>query len=207
MVNKKIILQLALATIVGMPLAAIVIDRISDDVDLATSIIGVQAWWLQVAWGLAAGLVAAFVAQLIINSSLLKNVNQKYSRMLGRFDLTMSEIIFISVCAGVGEEMLFRGAIQPLMGILLTSVFFVAIHGYLNPKDWKLSIYGLYMTIVIAGVGFLAQESGLISAMIAHTVIDIYLLYKMQESEKEVIITENPNLSDPYAGDENEMES
>ncbi|MFM9986662.1 MAG: CPBP family intramembrane glutamic endopeptidase [Flavobacteriales bacterium] len=206
MVNKKIIIQLALATIVGMPLAAIVIDRISDSVDLATSIIGLHAWWLQILLGLGVGLVSAFVAQLIINSPLLNKVNKRYANMLGRFDLNWSEIIFISVCAGVGEELLFRGALQPLLGILLTSIVFVAIHGYLNPKDWRLSLYGVYMTVVIAIIGFLTLKSGLIASMIAHTVIDIYLLYKLQQSAGGIEVTENPGLTDTFTDDENEMD-
>lgn len=206
MVNKKIIIQLALATIVGMPIAAIVIDRISDSVDLATSLIGVHDWWLQILLGLLVGLVAAFVAQIIINSPLLNKVNKRYANMLGRFDLSMSEILFISVCAGVGEELLFRGALQPLLGILITSIAFVAIHGYLNPKDWRLSMYGLYMTIVIAGIGYLTVVSGLIASIIAHTVIDVYLLYKLQQSAGEVEVTENPGLTDTFTDDANETD-
>ena len=207
MVNKKIIIQLALATIVGMPLAAIVIDRISDSVDLATSIIGMHAWWLQILWGLGVGLVAAFLAQLIINSPLLNKVNKRYANMLGRFELNLSEIAFISVCAGVGEELLFRGALQPLLGIWITSIVFVAIHGYLNPKDWRLSVYGAYMTLVIAGIGYLTLTSGLIASMIAHTVIDVYLLYKLQESAGHIEVTENPELTDTFKEDDNEFES
>ena len=207
MVNKKIIIQLALATLVGMPMIAIVIDRLSETVDIATMLIGVYAWWLQILIGIGVGFGAAFVAQLIVDSPLLQNTKKKYGNLLGRFDLTLSEILFISVCAGVGEEILFRGALQPLVGIILASVFFVAIHGYLNPKDWRLSLYGLYMTVVIAILGYLAETSGLLTAIFAHTVIDVYLLHKIQQTEKEVLVSENQHLTDPFPDDDNESDS
>ncbi|MBK7566807.1 MAG: CPBP family intramembrane metalloprotease [Bacteroidetes bacterium] len=49
-------------------------------------------------------------------------------------------MLFLSFCAGVGEELLFRGAIQPWLGIWLTALLFI-FYTDLNPKDKPL----LYM--------------------------------------------------------------
>jgi len=180
MTGKKLILQLALATLIGMPLIAVLMDRFSDTIDLRTSLIGIFPWWKQIVIGVITGALFAFFAQMIIEAPFMRQVNVKYIAVLGGFRLTWNEIVFISLCAGVGEELLFRGALQPIMGILWTSLFFVAIHGYINPRDWRISVYGIYMTVVICVLGWFARSSGLVTAMIAHTLIDIWLLHKMQ---------------------------
>lgn len=203
-IPKSLIMQLALATIIGMPIVAILIDRFSVSVDLRQALIGYDVIWKQLVFGVLAGAVIAVIAQLLIISPLLRNVNTQYANMLGRFNLTASEIIFVSLCAGVGEEILFRGALQPIFGILITSVFFVAIHGYISPKNWRLTVYGLYMTAAIVGISFLAEMLGLLAAIIAHTVIDIYLLYHLQKTSGEVLVSENQQLQDEYQDDSSE---
>lgn len=185
MVKKQVILQLAIVTITLMPAVALIIDHYSDTVDLATLLVGFVPWWQQVAIGLVAGGIIAVLARLIVSSRLLNHVNLQYAGMLGGFNLNMGEIILISLCAGVGEELLFRGAIQPLLGVFITSVIFVAVHGYLNPSNWRLSVYGIFMTAAISLLGIICNSYGLIAPIIAHTVIDVYLLYYLQKTAVE----------------------
>jgi membrane protease YdiL (CAAX protease family) len=196
MARKSIILKLALATIIAMPMVAMVVDHFSETVDLKTALYGVTPVWQQIGLGALAGLVIAIVAQFIIASPILEKVNVQYANVLGRFKLNLSEITFVSLCAGVGEEILFRGAIQPFFGIIITSFLFVAIHGYINPFNWRLTIYGLYMTIGICILGYLSNTQGLLSAITAHTIIDIYLLYFLQKTAGQIPISENHNLED-----------
>ncbi len=196
MLKKNVLLRLALATLIGMPIIAILVDRFSESVDLRMALTGNGLWAQQVLWGSLAGLCIAVVAHLLIASPLLREVNTSYARMLGRFQLSFSEVLLISLSAGVGEEILFRGAIQPFLGVAVTSVLFVAVHGYLNPKDWRLSVYGVFMTIGIAWLGYLAETQGLLSAIIGHTIIDVYLLIYLQRSAKTISVTDNPDLVD-----------
>jgi membrane protease YdiL (CAAX protease family) len=134
---------------------------------------------VQLAVGVVVGLLAGFGARFLISQPFMAGVRMKYARLFANLELSMSEVLFIALCAGFGEEILFRGALQPLLGIPITSVFFVLIHGYLNPKDWRISIYGLFMTAVIFGFGYMTEFFGIWSAMVAHTVIDIILLLDM----------------------------
>ncbi len=204
MARKSVILQLALVTIIAMPMVALLVDHFSETVDLRTSLIGVTSVWQQIGLGALAGLIIAVIAQFLIASPLLQKVNVQYANVLGRFKLNLSEITFVSLCAGVGEEILFRGALQPFLGVIITSFVFVAIHGYINPMNWRLSIYGLYMTVGICLIGYLSVTQGLVSAIIAHTVIDIYLLYFLQKTAGQIPVTENPDLEDKP--DQNEEE-
>ncbi|MFA0960762.1 CPBP family intramembrane glutamic endopeptidase [Roseivirga sp. BDSF3-8] len=130
------------------------------------------------------GFVSAFILWRIVCMDFLKPTRHFFSRLIGSLDLTTFDIVFISVCAGAGEELFFRGALQPWIGIWLTSLIFVAIHGYLSPRNKPLSVYGACMVFVIAGIGYMMRFSGLFSAIVAHTVIDIYLFYKLSKDTR-----------------------
>ncbi len=85
----------------------------------------------------------------------------------------------ISFSAGVGEELLFRGALQYWLGIPLTAIAFVALHGYLNPRDARVSVYGSYLVLCMFVYGLVAQHLGLLPAVIAHVLFDVVLLHRL----------------------------
>jgi len=198
MMPKVLVMRMALATLIGMPLIAILVDRYSDQVDLAGALIGYKPWYIQIGVGIVLGVLTGFGARWHIRRPYMRKVNVKYSSLLGLFQLTASEVWFVSFCAGVGEELLFRGAVQPFLGIFLTSVVFVGIHGYLHPFDWRLTTYGLLMTLFISLLGFAAAEVGLGAAIIAHVLIDVILLHNLQGYARAGIETDSdstPNTS------------
>jgi membrane protease YdiL (CAAX protease family) len=136
-----------------------------------------EAMWIQLPLGVFVGYILGKLAQALVSSKLLKKTEKKYAALIGSLNLNQWSIIGLSLCAGIGEEILFRGAIQPFLGIWITAFIFVAIHGYLNPLDWRLSIYGLFMTIAIALLGYMTESLGILSAIMAHATID-YVLFK-----------------------------
>jgi membrane protease YdiL (CAAX protease family) len=113
----------------------------------------------------------------------MAEVHAKYVRLFSSFRLRTLDIVIISVSAGVGEELFFRGAVQPYLGVLWTAVAFVALHGYLNPKDWRMTTYGLLMTAIIVALGYMTEYVGIVSAMLAHVVIDLVLLCRLREAD------------------------
>lgn len=139
---------------------------------------------VQLGIGIAYGLVAALLALWIISRDFFKKEKKFYHRVIFQLDLNFISIIFLSLCAGIGEEIFFRAGLQPLLGLWPTSVIFVLLHGYLNPYNWRISIYGIAMVFFIAGVGYLFREVGLISAMAAHIVLDIVLFMKLVEGNQ-----------------------
>ena len=132
---------------------------------------------VQLAIGLAFGLLAGLLAWWLINRPNMKSIKMKYGVLIHQFKLNIWEILFLSFSAGVGEEFLFRGVIQPYWGIWVTAIFFVAIHGYLDPRDKKMMTYGLTMTVMIGILGYMKVYLGLIAPMVAHFAIDVVLLY------------------------------
>ncbi len=130
---------------------------------------------IQFLYGLGLGVIFGKFACWVISIPALRESSEKYVRMISSLKLRLPAILFLSFCAGFGEELLFRGAIQPLLGIWLTAIIFVAIHGYINPLNWRISVYGLAMTLIIACLGWMTERWGIFSACAAHMAIDVVL--------------------------------
>ncbi len=80
----------------------------------------------------------------------------------------VSAILFallIGIGAGVGEETLFRGAVQPALGITLTSVLWVSLHVQYGPS----LILG-YIFVLSIGLGILRKHINTTATFLAHTV-------------------------------------
>jgi len=184
LIPKKTIYLLALFTLLGFPALGWLIHYFFSDEPIATVFEIRMNLFIQIAAGGLFGLISASAGWMIVRSKLMMPVRKKYEGLIGQFNLNTAGIIFISFCAGTGEELLFRGAIQPHLGVVITSIGFVALHGYLNPFDWRITIYGLYMTLVIAFIGWMYEEAGIYFCISAHTVIDVVLLYKLVKNEK-----------------------
>jgi membrane protease YdiL (CAAX protease family) len=131
--------------------------------------------YVQLLLGTAVGLATGFGLRAFLNLPFLHDITNDYSGVFKNLELTRDDYVFISVCAGVGEEILFRGCIQEYAGILPTAILFVAVHGYLNPLNYKISSYGLLLTGLFIGVGYLMQYTGLYTCIALHIVIDIIL--------------------------------
>ena len=137
---------------------------------------------LQTVWGVILGGLVGFLAWTLIKLPFFKVTLDFFVGIIGPWRLNILEIILVSCCAGIGEEILFRGAIQPHLGLVLTSILFVVLHGYINPFSGAMTAYGLFMIIAICLLGWTAVQIGLVAAMVAHTVIDIILLYLLSRA-------------------------
>lgn len=181
--DRNVVIRLGFITLVGMSVIAIIIDRFSETVALRESILGQYPIYYQIPIGLVIGVVFGFIAEFVSSRKFMDNVRMQYATVMRQIILTRSDAYFISFCAGVGEEMLFRGALQPFGGIIFTALLFVGIHGYLDPRKWQLMIYGLVMTGLISIIGWMSVRVGLVSAMVAHMFIDVVLLEKMRKEQ------------------------
>ncbi len=179
------LILLGLFTILVFPLLGWLITQFYFQVPFLSIFKTKSSYWLEIPLGAIYGFTTAMIGWAIIQSPQLKPVQKKYTSLINSLQLKIPQIIFLSLCAGIGEEILFRGAIQPIFGVWLTAIFFVAIHGYLNPTDWRISLYGGFMTITIAGIGFMAINFGLIASITAHTFIDVVLFYQLTNFEIE----------------------
>jgi membrane protease YdiL (CAAX protease family) len=93
-------------------------------------------WVIGAAWALLDPEEAAFLGD--VNESLLSG-----------FD-SAGEWLILAVASGVGEEVLFRGALQPVFGIFFTSLLFAIVHIQygLTPITLAVFLLGIILGIV-----------------------------------------------------------
>jgi hypothetical protein len=101
-------------------------------------------------------------------------------------------IIVISVLAGVGEELLFRGVLQALVGLPLASAVFGAVHvggrGFVG--------YGIWAACIGALFGWLMVETGgLLAPIVAHALYDALALAYVRYGPTDVYANEAESLS------------
>ena len=174
--DRNTLLRLAIFTLVGFGAAGLILDTFWGGNRIHLLVWGRQNLAYQLLIGGIYGWVSAWLGWRLIKTKWLRPQRIFFTRLIRPLQLSSIDIVLISLCAGIGEEMLFRGALQYFFGVWPVAIIFVAIHGYLNPFSWRLSLYGLFMTVVIAGLGYMTESYGLVTAMAGHTLIDIYLL-------------------------------
>jgi membrane protease YdiL (CAAX protease family) len=118
---------------------------------------------------------AAAIAGFVISgvaTALTRLTNEDYADAIDRSLEVMTtsspSLIaapLIGISAGVGEELLFRGALQPRYGIVLSSLLFALLHAQYG---FSFVTFGTFLLGCLFGV--LAKRHGTTSAIIAHTV-------------------------------------
>jgi hypothetical protein len=174
MSNKNLILTMGWVTLIVFPLVALLILKFVSGQWQFVFQNGIQIYF-QIPIGIALGLILGYGLKAMLSTPGFKDLTHTYADMLSEFGLNPQEFTFLSVCAGVGEEILFRGCIQYYAGIYLTAVIFVALHGYLNPLNRKILLYGIVLSAIFIGVGFLMSYIGIYACIILHIIIDIIL--------------------------------
>jgi membrane protease YdiL (CAAX protease family) len=92
--------------------------------------------------------------------------------------------LWLGLCAGAGEELLFRGALQPLLGIWWTGLLFALAHfgtgGFksMNLMKWG---YAAFLVITSLMLGLVMITIGLITAVVLHSVADACIFLALRE--------------------------
>jgi CAAX protease family protein len=75
--------------------------------------------------------------------------------------------VLTSISAGVGEEVLFRGALQPRLGIVLTALLFGALHV-------QYQVPGMIVIVLIGiGLGIVKERTSTSCCILAHVLYDV----------------------------------
>jgi hypothetical protein len=136
---------------------------------------------LMLSFGIVFGLLMIFFTEIPFFEKTLASIRNRLSNI----ELTTFFVFLLSISAGIGEEVFFRGALQPLIGIWATSVVFVAIHGYFSFKNKWLNFFGILLLVFIVFIGWLAEKYSIWFAIMAHFSYDLVLLfYYKKENEQ-----------------------
>ncbi len=133
--------------------------------------------------GMEVGALYAVVALAFMNARVFNDMPVRVETMVRNMNLNFWDCVFLSLCAGVGEELLFRSGVQFYLGPIITSIIFVAIHGYLNPFNWRMSLYGLIVLPFILLISYGYYEFGLWFSIGAHFMYDLVLFMIMIEKD------------------------
>jgi len=88
--------------------------------------------------------------------------------MYGSFGSDILPWVLLAVSAGVAEEILFRGALQPRLGLLLTSLLFTATH-----LQYGLSIVLAVILLGGLSLGLLRKHANTTTAILCHVTYDL----------------------------------
>ncbi len=126
-------------------------------------------------------IIATFIGFSVIKFPLFKDIKKIIEELIYGFNLNIMDILIISIMAGICEEIFFRGVLQPMIGLMLTSFIFILLHGYFNPLNWRISIFGLLMFLLSMFIGIIYIKYGLFTAIIFHSTYDFtaFLYFKI----------------------------
>jgi membrane protease YdiL (CAAX protease family) len=126
--------------------------------------IGLVVLFIGGAFALSIAADALFAA---LQPDLYRQVGEISDKLFNPRGLSpVSAVLFallVGVGAGLGEETLFRGAVQPVLGIAATSVLFASMHVQYGP-----SLLLIYVFLLSVGLGLLRRHINTTASFLAH---------------------------------------
>ena len=130
--------------------------------------------------GVIAGLSVVGLTHLSLRIEAVRTLNNELKSMLGTPG--SGAITVLAVSSAVGEELLFRGALQPMLGLLVTSVIFAALHGGLNPTFRLWAVFALGAGLLLGGLTLWTDN--LLAAILCHLTVNYFNLHTVIHGEE-----------------------
>jgi membrane protease YdiL (CAAX protease family) len=156
---------LILALYGALALAAILISAGRDDVDIyRISGVSTNLWLvLSPLLGIAFGLLMVLMSRLSVRRyPWARRLHRDFRSLLG--PLSNQEILILAVASAIGEELLFRGALQPWIGLWPQAVIFAALHVGPGARFLPWTVSAL---VIAVGFGYVFEWTGDLGAPIA----------------------------------------
>ena len=131
------------------------------------------AWW-QVILALAAA--GAFYAMAegagalshAVTPGVAAQVDSTSNHVFGRLTASVGGIVLLGIIPGVCEEVLFRGALQPRFGLVLTALLFTAIH-----TEYGLSLDVPTIFVLALGLGLIRKYANTTASGTSHVAYNV----------------------------------
>jgi len=125
-----------------------------------------KRWWLIAVLGIFAFLAIAYGIERVadkLSPSSQQQVTNATNVLFSRFNNPIG-VILLGLMPGVVEETLFRGALVPRLGVVVTAVLFAALH-----TQYALTFATLEVFVLGIGLGLLRVRSGsTLPGMVTH---------------------------------------
>jgi membrane protease YdiL (CAAX protease family) len=124
-------------------------------------------------WGIGGGillyalfLVTATIWITLVSPEQFEEQTSAANQIAQMFN-TLPLALILAISAAFGEEILFRGALQPVFGWIPTSIFFALLH-----IQYTLTPATLIIFLVSLGLGWIRSRQSTTAAIIAHFLYD-----------------------------------
>lgn len=145
-----------------------------------TAMAGLRISWVGERPAVAVGFGVLTAAGLaLVNFAVLHRPSGPWRRVRVAVDevlvptfsaLASWHMVVVSVAAGVGEELFFRGWLQPVLGLPVASIAFGLAH-VAGPGMLAFGVWAVGMGVVMGGLALLT--GGLLASMTAHVCYDV----------------------------------
>lgn len=124
-------------------------------------------------------LIATSIWSAMVSPELLEQQTAASQQLFEAFNSSLLLGFLLALMTGISEETLFRGAIQPVFGLIPTSIFFTIIH-----VQYTLTPATIILFIVSLGFGWLRLRVSTSAAIIAHITYNFipFLLFALISS-------------------------
>lgn len=85
-------------------------------------------------------------------------------------DLSVGQILLLAGLSSLGEEILFRGLLTPLLGVVVSSVLFGVLHQVRGPARWVWICWATIVGLILGAI--FAATGSLVGPLIAHAVVN-----------------------------------
>jgi membrane protease YdiL (CAAX protease family) len=110
----------------------------------------------------------ALARQLGVGTSA--GVERLTEQLIGPLTQNITGILTLGLAAALGEETVFRGALQPRFGLLLTSLLFALLHSQYGISFSTFAVFGVGLVL-----GLLRMRANTTTAMLTHAVYNMSL--------------------------------
>jgi membrane protease YdiL (CAAX protease family) len=132
----------------------------------------IPTWWQVVIALAAAGMFFAFgqamdVLSHTLTPDIARHVDRTTQQLFGGLNNPVG-IATLALAPGICEEIMFRGALQPRLGLLATALLFTSIH-----TQYGLSLDALSVFVIALGLGLIRKFTNTTSSMICHVTYNL----------------------------------
>jgi len=127
-----------------------------------------QTYPRSLGWGLVVGLCISGICRAMMVFSPWRRLVEEIAAVLG--DVSLVDALILALSSGFAEEALFRGALQPWLGLWIAALLFGLVHYPLTPALRPWPVFAVAVGLVL---GYLSQMTGSwMSAAVAHAVVN-----------------------------------
>ena len=129
--------------------------------------------------GASLGLLVVLLSRLADRHfAWARELNNEFRALLGSLDI--NRIAIFAMASSIGEEMLFRGLLQPSIGIVWSSLIFGALHLGPNRKFMPWTLMALVLGFALGGLYYFSGN--LLAPILAHFTINFFNLNMLSHS-------------------------